>query len=200
MEVEFSSWRIITNGYIWFLHQKIDILLDNRSSCPCNTTWRISLPTNIFDFIPEWPSSHIAMSPWIRSRFCKVGCIFLIVGVSMLPHAEIGRNDHYEGAPHFINSFWNSTDLYFHEWKSLLHIRTEMSHNYIHQYSKISWFGRIHSLQLLVPCKWKNCNSRPYGYTIGYQHWNNHPSLFDILSLWASSIINYSLRIILRQP
>ena len=90
----------------------------------------------------------------------------------------------------------NSTDLYFREWKSLLHIPTEMYHNYIHQYSKISWFGRIHSLQLLVPCKWKTCNSRPYEY----QHWNNHPSQFDILSLWASSIINYSLRIILWQP
>ena len=31
----------------------------------------------------------------------KVGCVFLMVVVSMLPHAEIGRNDHPEGAPHF---------------------------------------------------------------------------------------------------
>jgi len=32
----------------------------------------------------------------------KVGCVFLIVGVSIQSHAEIGRNDHQEGASHFI--------------------------------------------------------------------------------------------------
>ena len=38
------------------------------------------------------------------SRFFKVGCVFLVIIVSMLPHAEIGRNasDHREDAPHFI--------------------------------------------------------------------------------------------------
>ena len=29
----------------------------------------------------------------------KVGCVFLMVVVSMLLHAEIGRNDHRVGAP-----------------------------------------------------------------------------------------------------
>ena len=32
----------------------------------------------------------------------KVGGVFLIVGVSIQSHAEIGRNDHQEGASHFI--------------------------------------------------------------------------------------------------
>ena len=33
--------------------------------------------------------------------FSKVGCVFLMVIVSMLPHAEIERHDHREGASHF---------------------------------------------------------------------------------------------------
>ena len=32
----------------------------------------------------------------------KVGCVFLMVVVSMLPHARIGPNDHRENAPYFI--------------------------------------------------------------------------------------------------
>ena len=33
----------------------------------------------------------------------NVGCIFVMVTVHMLPHAEFGRNDHREDAPHFNN-------------------------------------------------------------------------------------------------
>ena len=32
----------------------------------------------------------------------KVRCVFLMIGVSILLHAEIGRNDHREDALHFI--------------------------------------------------------------------------------------------------
>ena len=31
----------------------------------------------------------------------KMGCVFLMVDVSLLPHAEFGRNDYREDAPHF---------------------------------------------------------------------------------------------------
>ena len=31
----------------------------------------------------------------------KVGCIFLMAVIFLLPHAELGRNDHREDAPHF---------------------------------------------------------------------------------------------------
>ena len=31
----------------------------------------------------------------------KVGCVFAMVVVSILPYAEFGRNDHREDAPHF---------------------------------------------------------------------------------------------------
>ena len=31
----------------------------------------------------------------------KVGCVFAMVVVSILPHAKFGRNDHREDAPHF---------------------------------------------------------------------------------------------------
>ena len=37
-----------------------------------------------------------------------------MVVVSMLPHAEIGRNDHREGAPYFTNVVALKTDL---DWK-----------------------------------------------------------------------------------
>ena len=32
----------------------------------------------------------------------KVGCVFPMVIVSILPHAEFGPNDHRENPPHFI--------------------------------------------------------------------------------------------------
>ena len=34
-------------------------------------------------------------------EFTKVGCIFLMVVVSILPHTEFGPNDHREDVPHF---------------------------------------------------------------------------------------------------
>ena len=40
--------------------------------------------------------------------YAKVGRVFLMVVVSMLPHSEIGRNDHQEHAPHFSNLFYES--------------------------------------------------------------------------------------------
>ena len=50
------------------------------------------------------------MQPYLWSFFqqntlqiSKVGCVFLMVVVSLLPNAEFGRNDHREDAPHFIN-------------------------------------------------------------------------------------------------
>ena len=33
--------------------------------------------------------------------FSKVGCVFPMVVVSILPHAEFGQNDHREHTPHF---------------------------------------------------------------------------------------------------
>ena len=37
-------------------------------------------------------------------RSSKVGCLFPIVVVCILPEAEFGRNDHREDAPHFSNN------------------------------------------------------------------------------------------------
>ena len=39
---------------------------------------------------------------YIQFKIDKVGYVFLIVVVSMLSHADMGRNDHREGASHFI--------------------------------------------------------------------------------------------------
>jgi len=44
----------------------------------------------------------------------KVGCVFPMFVVSILPHAEFGSNDHREDAPHFIISvFLLTTDHVF---------------------------------------------------------------------------------------
>ena len=39
------------------------------------------------------------------SKRCKVGCVFPMDVVSLLPHEEFGRNDHREGPPHFIPNY-----------------------------------------------------------------------------------------------
>ena len=38
----------------------------------------------------------------IQLLLIKVGCVFPVVVVSILPHAEFGRNVHREEAPYFI--------------------------------------------------------------------------------------------------
>ena len=48
------------------------------------------------------PVDHSIDHGNLKSLKYKVGCVFLVVVVSMLLHAEIGRNDHRECAPHFI--------------------------------------------------------------------------------------------------
>ena len=40
----------------------------------------------------------------------KVGCVFTMVVVSILPQAELGPNDHREDAPHF--SFYSPESSY----------------------------------------------------------------------------------------
>ena len=39
------------------------------------------------------------------SLFIKVECVFPMIVVSMLPHAEFVLNDHRETAPHFTHKF-----------------------------------------------------------------------------------------------
>ena len=38
----------------------------------------------------------------VSTFFRKVGCVYPMIVVSKLPRAEIGRNDHWEDAHHFI--------------------------------------------------------------------------------------------------
>ena len=44
----------------------------------------------------------VTMKDHYKSYLSKEGRVFFMAVVSMLPHAEIGRNDRREGAPHFI--------------------------------------------------------------------------------------------------
>ena len=45
------------------------------------------------------------------TKVCPVGCIFPMVVVSILPHAEFGRNDHQEDASLFTKqSKWLSPE------------------------------------------------------------------------------------------
>ena len=38
-------------------------------------------------------------------RLNKVECVFPLVIITILPHAEFGQNDHWEDAPDFISFF-----------------------------------------------------------------------------------------------
>ena len=61
-------------------------------------TWLISLIYEINEF--QYRRSNYN----IESRSYKVGCVFPMVVVSMLPHADFGPNDHRDDALHFIQS------------------------------------------------------------------------------------------------
>ena len=50
----------------------------------------ILMPQALFDF-----------EDLISLLICKVGCVVVMVVVSILPHAEFGPNDHRQDAPHF---------------------------------------------------------------------------------------------------
>ena len=52
-----------------------------------------------------------------NKKVCKVGCVFPMVVVSILPHAKFGPRDHREHAPHF-------TSLSF-QYKSMLNRRSD---------------------------------------------------------------------------
>ena len=48
-------------------------------------------------------SSYVSKLPKFHPRlYFKLGCVFPMVIVSILPHAEFGWNGHQERAPHFI--------------------------------------------------------------------------------------------------
>jgi len=54
-----------------------------------------------------------------KKSISKVGCVFPMVVVSILLHAELGRNDHREGALHFIFccfSFFTYKYVRFFNW------------------------------------------------------------------------------------
>ena len=58
-----------------------------------------------------------AKSGWFHEIYqCKEGCVFQMVAISILPHAEIRLNDHRESAPHFtLKSCYSVTlELTFH--------------------------------------------------------------------------------------
>ena len=86
---------------------------------------------------------------------CKVGCVFLVVVVSMLLHAEIGRNDHRECAPHFnvaSKLTWFSILFFRHKqrrafWLFANYLNQSIHQNFLIKYSKTSmklflnWFN-----------------------------------------------------------
>ena len=53
----------------------------------------ILMPQALFDF-----------EDLISLLICKVGCVVVMVVVSILPHAEFGPNDHRKDAPPFTNN------------------------------------------------------------------------------------------------
>ena len=94
------------------------ILMDefsrNRSSS-CLGNWNFEKNTG-WVFQKYHAPENLKFSGWvfqdlpIRVKLLqdiKVGCVFPMVVVSILPHAEFGQNDHREDAPHFSNE-WES--------------------------------------------------------------------------------------------
>ena len=78
----------------------------DQSLSPCHIFSKellIQCYKSISDFLyninPSFIKRGYIIEGWKKP---KIGCVFLIVVVSMFPHAEIGQNDHREGAPHFI--------------------------------------------------------------------------------------------------
>ena len=93
-------------------------------------------PIRIFDWFLGFV--HVPCS-WLYCIDNKVGCVFLMVVVSMLPHPEIGRNDHRESAPHFIlKQIWIVNEPY-----------PLFTHNSVS--SKISFSQSIFSFPSVVP-------------------------------------------------
>ena len=73
------------------------------------TNCSLSLKFNLIKLQNEYRTC--VSSPWATdNQISKVGCVFLMVIVSMLPHAKFGRNDHREYViPNYPN--WLSTQI-----------------------------------------------------------------------------------------
>ena len=62
-------------------------------------------------FLRYWPLGCV-WSPLVDGlKGSKVGCVFPLVVVSILPHADFGRNDHREDAPHFNWRSWKKRHI-----------------------------------------------------------------------------------------
>ena len=58
----------------------------------------------MFQKLPDQWSPQLLFRIMIKIVYLiQIGYVHLMVIVSMRPHAEIGRNDHLEGAPHFMS-------------------------------------------------------------------------------------------------
>ena len=85
----------------------------------------------------------------------KVGCILAMVVVFRLPHAEFGRNDHWEGAPHFTLS---SKILKI----PVFNLPLKGSASFRWSFGSLSAWGSIESTTILTTHPrlflWKTCN------------------------------------------
>ena len=68
--------------------------------------------------------------------FNNVGCVFLMVLVSILPQAEFGPNDHREGAPHFMNCSFKK-DIQIHFFIIVSRLRNRMRHEFLTYYNGV---------------------------------------------------------------
>ena len=81
------------------------------------------------------PRENTFFPRYISTRnvhFYKVGCVFPIITVSLLPHAEFGPNDHCdhcEDAPHFI-SMTNFDKIRTMFAKMTIHFHSETASNF----------------------------------------------------------------------
>ena len=93
----------------------------------------------------------------------KVGYVFLMFIVSMLPHSESGRNDHQEGASHFTRD----NNPYHYHFDFIKDLKIEFMKNEIAKYSIIGVGGLLFIIYInfeISFCFYKHLNLKSVYY------------------------------------
>ena len=77
----------------------------NFSTQDSLTVWNTGKVSILFN---SWESFKEVVNDLVVFA-AKVGRLFMMVDVSMMPNAKVGRNDHRENAPHFKDKNYSST-------------------------------------------------------------------------------------------
>ena len=75
-------------------------------SCSYQTNYVVEIATNVLaedqSVDLDEHDGEFKFGIMVRTMYCKMGCVFTMVVVSILPHVEFGPNDHREEAPSLL--------------------------------------------------------------------------------------------------